>query len=311
MSVLITGGYGQLGSWLAHQFASQGKEVIALDTIDKDLDYLKEVKSKITFVRADVLNFSRLVEIFIQYKGKIEGVIHTVAITADPSFYGNPYHGLDLNLRGTINMLELARLFKIKKFLYVSSGAVYGETKDRPGELTHPLHPADLYGASKAASELIGQQYENHFGLDFRVVRPYFFFGPGRLPSQQTQLFKSLLGPLESLPNLKLEKGADQRLGFTYVEDTAWGTYLSYQAENPKYKIVNICSEEPVSFPEMVRLAQEYSDKPTPVKIGPGKLFPRGETLDISIAKKELGFHPRYGVEEGMKKYARWVRENR
>jgi len=79
MAVLITGGYGQLGSWLAYQFASQGKEVIALDTIDKNLDYLKKVKSKITFVRADVLNFSKLVEIFIQYKDKIEGVIHTVA----------------------------------------------------------------------------------------------------------------------------------------------------------------------------------------------------------------------------------------
>lgn len=311
MAVLITGGYGQLGSWLAYQFASQGKEVIALDTIDKSLDYLKEVKSGITFIRADVLNFSKLVEIFIQYKGKIEGVIHTVAMTADPSFYGNPYHGLDLNLRGTINMLELARLFKVKKFLYVSSGAVYGEVKDNPSEITHPLNPGDLYGASKAASELIGKQYENHFGLDFRIARPYFFFGPGRLPSEQTQLFKSLLGPLESLPNLKLEKGADQRLGFTYVEDIARGTYLLYQAENPRYKTVNICSEEPVSFLEMVRLAQKYSDKPTSVKIGPGKLFPRGETLDISIAKKELGFHPRYSVEEGIKKYARWVRENR
>ena len=311
MAVLITGGYGQLGSWLAYQFASQDKEVIALDTIDKNLHYLKQVKSKITFVRADVLNFPKLVETFIQYKGKIEGVIHTVAMTADPSFYGNPYYGLDLNLRGTINMLELARLFEIKKFLYVSSGAVYGEVEDNPSEITHPIHPADLYGASKASSELIGQQYENHFGLDFRIARPYFFFGPGRLPSEQTQLFKSLLGPLESLPNLKLEKGADQRLGFTYVEDIAWGTYLLYQAENPKYKTVNICSEEPVSFLEMVRLAQKYSDKPTSVKIGPGKLFPRGETLDISIAKKELGFHPRYSVEEGMKKYARWVRENR
>ena len=67
-------------------------------------------------------------------------------------------------------MLELARLFKIKKLLYVSSGAVYGEVKDRPCELTHPLNPGDLYGASKAASELIGKQYENHFGLDFRIV---------------------------------------------------------------------------------------------------------------------------------------------
>ena len=311
MAVLITGGYGQLGSWLSYQFASQDKEVIVLDAIDKDLDYLKGVKSKITFIQADVLNFSKLVEIFIEYKDKIEGVIHTVAITADPSFYDNPYHGLDLNLRGTINMLELARLFKIEKFLYVSSGAVYGEVRDRPGELTHPLHPADLYGASKAASELIGEQYENHFALDFRIVRPYFFFGPGRLPSQQTQLFKSLLGPLESLPNLKLEKGAEQRLGFTYIKDIAWGTYLLYQAENPKYKTVNICSEEPVSFLEMVRLAQKYSDKPTSVKIGAGKLFPSGETLDISIAKKEMGIHPRYSVEEGNKEDAGWGKTNR
>jgi len=311
MAVLITGGYGQLGSWLAYQFAREGKEVIVLDAIDKNLDYLKQIKSKITFIQADVLNFSKLVEIFIEYKDKIEGVIHTVAITADPSFYGNPYHGLDLNLRGTINMLELARLFEIKKFLYVSSGAVYGKAKDRPGELTHPLHPADLYGASKAAGELIGEQYENHYGLDFRSARLYFFFGPGRLPSEQTQLFKSLLGSLEGLSDLKLEKGSDQRLGFTYVKDSAWGTYLLYQAENPPHKTVNICSEEPVSFPEMIRLAQKYSDRPTPVKIGPGKLFPRGETLDISIAKKELGFHPRYSVEEGMKEYAQWVKENR
>ncbi|GAI40979.1 unnamed protein product, partial [marine sediment metagenome] len=118
-------------------------------------------------------------------------------------------------------MRKLTPLSASSAILSVSSGAVYGEAKDRPGELTHPLHPGDLYGASKAASELIGKQYENHFGLDFRIARPYFFFGPGRLPSGQTQLFKSLLGPLESLPNLKLEKGAEQRLGFTYIEDIA------------------------------------------------------------------------------------------
>lgn len=311
MAVLITGGYGQLGSWLAHQFTSEGKEVIALDAVDKDLDYLRKVKSKITFIRGDVLDFPKLVEIFIQYKDKIEGIIHTVAVTADPAFYGNPYYGLRLNLNGTINMLEMARLFKVRKFLYVSSGAVYGKVKDRPSEITHPPCPADLYGASKASCELIGRQYENHYGLDFRSARLYFFFGSGRLPSQQTELFKSLLGPLEGLADLGLEKGSEQKLGFTYVKDAAWGTYLLYQAESPRYKTVNICSEEAVSFPEMVRLAQKYSDKPTPVKLGPGKLFPRAETLDISIAKKELDFHPRYSVEEGMQEYAQWVRENR
>ncbi len=201
-------------------------------------------------------------------------------------------------------MLEISRLFKIRKFLFVSSGAVYGKVKDRPSELTHYFHPSDLYGASKASGELIGQQYENHYGLDFRCARPYFFFGPGRFPSQQTELFKNLLGPLEGLSNLKLEKGADQKLGFTYVKDAAYGTYLLYEARNPRHKSVNIASEEPVSFLEVIRLAQKYSDKPTQVNIGSGKLFPRGETLDISIAKEELEFYPRYTVEEGIKKYA-------
>jgi len=311
MAVLITGGYGQLGSWLTHQFAKEGKEVIILDVIDKDLDYLRELKDKITFIQASVLDFPKLTEVFIQYKDKIEGIIHTVAMTADPSFGENPYHALMINLNGTINMLELARLFKIKKFLFVSSGAVYGEVKDKSSELTHPFHPGDLYGASKASGELIGQQYESQYGIDFRCTRPYFFFGPGRFPSQQTELFKNLLGPLEGLPNLKLEKGADQKLGFTYVKDAAYGTYLLYEARNPRYKTVNIASEEPVSFLEMVRLAQKYSDRPTQVNIGPGNLLPRGETLDISMAKEELGFRPRYTVEDGIREYAEWIRKNR
>jgi len=311
MAVLITGGYGQLGSWLTYRFAGEGKEVIVLDVVDKDLDYLREVKDKIRFIRASILDFPKLTEVFIRYKDKIEGIIHTVAVTADPALWGNPHQGLAINLTGTINMLELARLFKIKKFLFASSGAVYGEVKDNPSELTHPLHPSDLYGASKVAGELIGQQYENHYGLDFRSARLYFFFGPGRLPSQQTELFKNLLGPLEGLPDLKLEKGADQKLGFTYVKDAAYGTYLLYQAENLKHKSINICSEQPISFPQMISLAQKYSDKPTQVDIGPGKLLPRGETLDISLAKEELGFYPQYTVEQGMKEYARWVKKNK
>ncbi len=78
MAVLITGGYGQLGSWLAYQFAQEGKEVIVLDVINKKLDYLREVEDKITFIQASVLDFPKLVEVFIQYKGEIEGIIHTV-----------------------------------------------------------------------------------------------------------------------------------------------------------------------------------------------------------------------------------------
>jgi nucleoside-diphosphate-sugar epimerase len=154
---------------------------------------------------------------------------------------------------------------------------------------------------------MIGAQYEHHYGIDFRCVRPYFFFGPGKLPSELPHLFTMLLGPLESLTGLKLEKGSEQKLGFTYVKDTAKGTSLVYTARSPKHKTYNIASEEPVSFRQMVALAKKYGKNPTDVEMGPGILFPRGETLDITLAKEDLGFSPQYGVEEGMKEYAYWI----
>ena len=138
-----------------------------------------------------------------------------------------------------------------------------------------------------------------------------FMAGITPISSIQTAPDTNDASPLEGLEGLELEKGADQRLGFTYVKDIAEGCYLLYQAENIKHKAVNIATEEVVSFPEMVRLAQKYSDNPTEVKIGPGKFMPRGETLDVSLAKEELGFYPKYSVEKGMKEYAEWIRNNR
>ncbi len=311
MAVLITGGYGLLGSWLVYEFAHRGEEVIALDVVQKRFDYLGGLEGKVVYEYASVLDFSRMVNVFERNRNRIEGIIHTVAAMATPDFWAIPHGSINLNIMGTANLLELARLYNIKKFVYISSGAVYGEFNGKAHELNNFPRPSDLYGASKASAELLGQQYENHYGIDYRCIRPYFFFGPGKFPSEQTFLFRNLLGPLEGLAGLRLEKGADQSLGFTYVRDTARGTHLLYEARNPVQKTVNIASEDPVTFPEVVRLAQKYSPTPTEVVLGPGKLFPRGETLDVSIAKKELGFRQLYGIEEAMKEYAEWIQRNR
>jgi nucleoside-diphosphate-sugar epimerase len=311
MAVAITGGFGLLGSWLVHELTQEGEEVLVLDVLERDLDYLREHREKIAFEHVNVLDFPRLAEVFSLHRDRIDGIIHTVAVMATPAFWANPHHSIDLNIMGTVNMLEIARLFDIEKFLFVSSGAVYGVVESSASEIEDHVSPSDLYGASKASAEFIGLQYANHYGIDFRCSRPFFFFGPGKLPSEMPFLFTSLLGPLEGLSGLRLERGSDQRLGFTYVRDTARGTHLLYRAEKPRHPIMNIASEVPVSFPDMVRLAAKYSDAPTSVEMGPGKLFPRGETLDISLAKEVLGFVPRYSVEEGMREYAEWIRRNR
>lgn len=306
--VLITGGSGLLGSWVTYYLVEREKPVIVFDLQRREQEYLKDRKDCIVFFRGSVLEWSHLVALFREFP-EIEGIIHTPAVMASPRYWNDPYPSTLLNVVGTLNLLECARLFGVPKFLYVSSGAVYGETRDNPGELTHPVNPSDLYGASKASGEYLALQYGNHYGIDVRIVRPYFFFGPGLLPSEMTPVFRTLLGSLEGLDDLVLERGRDQRLGFTYVKDTAWGTVLVYERDNPPHRIYNIATSEVTSFPDLARLAQKYSDIPKEVHLGPGKLFPRGETLDSTLAREELGFVPRYRMEEAVAEYAVWVKE--
>jgi len=310
MAVLITGGYGLLGSWVAYYLAKEGKKIIMFDVTFQRLDYLEEVEDLLIPIKGSVLDWPKLVQTFKKFEGEIEGIIHTPATTATAVYWKNPYQGTILNIMGSLNILEMARLYGVKKVIYISSGAVYGEVKGGICETTYPVKPSDLYGASKASAEFLGLQYQNHYGIDFRIVRPYFFFGPGRLPSQLPPLFKTLFGCIEGLSNLELEKGADQSLGFTYVKDTAWGTVLVYKAENLKYQTFNIAADKAINFLDLVDIAKKYSSTPTKVKIGSGKLFPRGETLDSSLARKCLGFEPKYDIEEAVAEYAKWISKN-
>ena len=155
--------------------------------------------------------------------------------------------------------------------------------------------------------EYLGKQYESNFGLDFRICRIYFVYGPGRFPSQFINIYKVAFGALEGLKELKLEKGGDQKLDFTYVEDAAQGVVLLYKARNLKHKTFNIATGVGTNIRRVTKLAQKYSHFPSKVVIGPGKLLPRSEALEITRAKEELGYEPKYTLENGIKLYADWL----
>ncbi|MGD8208654.1 MAG: hypothetical protein PVF32_02240, partial [Desulfobacterales bacterium] len=108
---------------------------------------------------------------------------------------------------------------------------------------------------------------------------------------------------------LTMDKGADQKLDFTYIEDAARGTAMLYQAENPKHSIYNIATGVPTSVGKVAKLAQIYSPFKVKIKIGPGELMQRAHALDIGRAKEELGFEPRYDIEKGIQKYAAWMKK--
>ncbi len=306
MAIFITGGYGHIGSWTALLLARQGQDIIIYDTNDDAPDCLIEVANRITFIKGDVLNFAALREAFEHHHTNIDGVVHTVAAMGE-FVEIDPHQNINLNVMGLVNVLELARVFEIEKVLYTSTGAVYGVVDGLPTE-SLPLYPTDLYASTKTSAEHIGIQYAQTFGMDFRVARLYFVYGPGKLPSRFIKLYKIAFGALEGLEGLNMDKGADQKLDFTYVEDAARGIALLFNAENLRHKVFNIATGQAHSVGEVVELAKKYTHSSVPVHVGPGELMRRSEALDIGRAAAELDYEPKVGLEEGIKRYADWLK---
>ncbi|MFH1984442.1 MAG: NAD(P)-dependent oxidoreductase [Pseudomonadota bacterium] len=309
MGVFITGGHGHIGSYAAKYLAEQGKRVIIYDTNPVIPDCLAALQPHITFIRGDVMNFPHLADVCRRYRGEIDGIIHTVGIMGELVLEA-PYANVQLNITGTHNVLEAARQFQIPKVVYTSTGAVYGAVPGVVAEDDYPVAPADLYGATKASCEFLGLQYGNNFGIDFRIGRVFFCYGPGKLPSTFIRLYRLVFGALEGLDNLTLDSGADQRLDFVYIADAGRGTALLYGADNPPHRIYNIATGVSHSLREVADLACAHSSfKGVSVEMGPGKLMQRCDALNIDRARSELSFTPEYTLEAGVAAYAQWIRE--
>jgi nucleoside-diphosphate-sugar epimerase len=178
MAVFITGGHGHIGSWAAKYLVEDGEEVLLYDLNPYVPHCLRNLQGKITFIPGDVMDFPRLSEVFRHYRGAITGILHTVGVMGE-LVLENVHHHVSLNIGGTHNMLEIARQFEIPKVVYTSSGAVYGAVPGIVAEDQYPMNPSDLYSATKAASEMLGRQYAQAYGFEFRTSRVYFCYGPG------------------------------------------------------------------------------------------------------------------------------------
>ncbi|MBN2551965.1 MAG: NAD(P)-dependent oxidoreductase [Spirochaetales bacterium] len=309
MAVFITGGYGHIGSWMARQFALAGENVIVYDSSPDPPDYLENVSELVEYVRGDVMDLPRLEEVFGKRGKDIDGVVHTVGIMGE-FVADDPYRSVKLNVMGTLNVLEIARRFETRKVLYVSTGAVYSAAEKIGSEHDNLPTPADLYAATKLCSESLGLQYGESFGLDFRVGRVYFIYGPGKLPSNFVRLYRVAFGALQGLPDPGADRGADQKLDFTYVEDAARGLAMIYQAPSTKHRIYNIATGRATSVGRVAELAAKYSTAGVRYRIGSGTLMPRCEALDISRAESEFGYGPQVALEEGIRRYAQWLEGN-
>jgi UDP-glucose 4-epimerase len=246
---LVTGGAGFIGSHIVEELVEMGVETISIDNYfagkHENLEHLNGYSN---FVEAecDVTDFNRLESFF----PGVEVVFHNAA-SKKTICLADPRRDLDINAKGTFNLLELALKYKTKKFIHASTGSVYGEAQYFPQDEKHPLTPTSYYGVSKLAGEKYVKVFEHLYGLDTTVLRYFHVYGPRQESSDVggvVSIFTRLI--LAGKPVTIFGDGTQQR-SFTCVKDVVKANILAAMTSGTKGQVYNCASGIKVTIKEL------------------------------------------------------------
>ncbi len=296
--VLVTGGAGFIGSHLVEELVEKGHQVTVLDNLTTGKpENLASVKDKITFIKGDVSDTNLLKKAF----AKQEYVFHLAAIASVPFSVEHPLETHEINTTGTLKVLIAARDAKVKRIIYSSSAAVYGDEPSLPKKETSPLKPQTPYALTKLTGEQYTIMFSALYGMETVALRYFNVYGPRQDPkSPYSGVITKFVTALKNKQAPTIFGTGTQTRDFVYVKDVVQANLKAMNA-NAAGKVFNIASGVQVSIREML----EHLNEILGTKITP-KFAPRqpGDILhsvaDISEAKKGLNFSPTTTFHEGL-----------
>jgi len=312
-SVLITGGAGFLGGYLARDLARRGERVVVYDNFTASLpENLTASHDRIKLVQGDTLDLSFLIK--TMQAENVNRIIHAAAIVGSPASIPRPVFTARVNIEGTVNVLEASKILGIERVLDISSEEVYGPFRYEPADEDHPFFPTMPYAVTKLAAERYEQFYHEFRGLDIVIIRTSWVYGPGLPRSRPPKTF--IENSLKGIPT-QMKKGGNQRVDHTHIEDFVQGAVRAFEVKEPKNRIFNISSGTGHTFEEMARMVEEIVPG-VEITVGSGLLeyaegidAPQKGALSIKRAQSELGYQPKYHLYNGLAKYADSIREGR
>jgi UDP-glucuronate 4-epimerase len=316
-AILVTGGAGFIGSHLCERLLEEGHRVICLDNFDSFYDpnlkirNVEEINRKypgtFTLVTGDIRNRDHLTELF--KKNRIAAVFHLAARAGVRPSISDPLLYEDVNLRGTILLLEVCKEFGMKDFIFASSSSVYGENRRVPfSETDLDIQPISPYGATKRAGEVLCYSYYHLYGMNIACLRIFTAYGPRQRPEMAIHKFTSLIDQGKEVP--MYGDGSSKR-DYTYIDDLLDGMMAVFQ-RHQGYEIYNLGESRTTSLKELVRLIEENLGKKA--KILSMEAQPGDVSItyaDITKARRMLGYQPRVSMEEGMKRFVEWYKKTR
>ncbi len=314
MSIVVTGVAGFIANKTAELLLKSKKEIIGIDNINdyydvKIKDYrLKQLKKykNFKFYKTDIEDKKALEKIF--KKHKVTAVINLAARAGVRYSMENPFVYVSTNTMGTLNLLDICREHKIKKFVLASTSSLYAGQKMPFTETLAVNTPISPYAASKKGAEAMCYSYHYLYGIDISIVRYFTVYGPAGRPDMSIIRFIKWID--EGTP-IELFGDGSQSRDFTYVDDIAKGTIKALK--NVGFEVINLGGgNNPISLNYVIGLIEKYLGKKAKLNKKP---FHKADIVstwaDISKAGKILNWKPTVSLEQGIKNTVDWYLENK
>ena len=316
-TILVTGGAGFIGSHLCERLLKDGCHVICVDNFDSFYDpkikirnvegMVKKFPQGFELITGDIRNPEHLTEVF--KKNRIDLVIHLAARAGVRPSIAQPLLYEDVNVRGTIALLEACKEHGIKDFIFASSSSVYGENQRVPfSEEDLDIQPISPYGATKRAGELLCYAYHHLYGISIACLRIFTAYGPRQRPEMAIHKFTRLVDQGERIP---IYGDGSSRRDYTYIDDLVDGI-LGVVRYHKGFEVYNLVESQTTSLKELIRLIEEAFGKKANVEM---LEFQPGDVsvtyADISKAERILKYQPRVKMEEGIKRFVEWYKAQR
>jgi UDP-glucuronate 4-epimerase len=310
MNVLVTGGAGFIGSHLVERLLGEGHRVVCLDNFD---DFYDPALKRRNLARALQDPSFKLVERDLRDEGglikilareKIDGVAHLAARAGVRPSVQNPALYADVNIRGTICLLEACRENGVRRFLFASSSSVYGNSSQVPFSEDDPVnHPISPYAATKKAGELLCHTYYHLYGMDVACLRYFTVYGPRQRPEMAIHHFTR---SIQEGRKISLFGDGSSRRDYTYIDDAVDGTVAALFREHG-FQIYNIGESQTISLGELIRAIEEQAGKKAILEYLPEQPGDVRQTFaDIRKAKEQLGYNPQTKIREGLARFVQW-----
>jgi UDP-glucuronate 4-epimerase len=314
MQILVTGGAGFIGSNLIERLLEEGYEIVCLDNFndyynpeikrDNIKPFLRE--KRFNLVEADIRDKNALKKIFEKYK--LQKVIHLAAQAGVRLSLKQPNLYVDVNVNGTLNLLELSREYKIESFIFGSSSSVYGATKEIPFSEEGKLKPISPYGVSKRTGELLCYTYNHLYNLPVTILRFFTVYGPRQRPDMAIHKFTKLI---DEGKEIYLYGNGETSRDYTYISDIVEGI-ISALNNDFNYEILNLGNSDPTNLSHIISLIEKNLGKSAKIKYLPEQPGDPSITFaDISKSKRMLNYNPKIKMEKGIKNFIEWYKNEK